>query len=120
MGSIKKAFDLSGRSALVTGAGLAGLLCRSRKPSVNIGEQGAKILLSSPKAADLEQAPEAFCRSLHRGRLGRCTQRRRHQAARELLILAASVGTRSERQERSHLDAFSRGRVGGRMRVSET
>ena len=52
MGSIKKAFDLSGKSALITG--------RSRGLGLQIaealGEQGAKIVLSSRKAPDLEQA----------------------------------------------------------------
>ncbi len=52
MGSIKKAFDLSGKSALITG-GSRGLGLQIAEA---LGEQGAKIVLSSRKAADLEQA----------------------------------------------------------------
>ena len=51
MGSIKKAFDLSGKSALITG-GSRGLGLQIAEA---LGEQGAKIVLSSRKAADLEQ-----------------------------------------------------------------
>ena len=52
MGSVKKAFDLSGKSALVTG-GSRGLGLQIAEA---LGEQGAKILLSSRKATDLEEA----------------------------------------------------------------
>ena len=52
MGSVKKAFDLTGRSALVTG-GSRGLGLQIAEA---LGEQGARILLSSRKAADLEDA----------------------------------------------------------------
>ena len=52
MGSVKKAFDLSGKSALITG-GSRGLGLQIAEA---LGEQGATILLSSRKAADLEQA----------------------------------------------------------------
>lgn len=52
MGSVKKAFDLSGKSALVTG-GSRGLGLQIAEA---LGEQGARILLSSRKEADLEQA----------------------------------------------------------------
>jgi len=52
MGSIKKAFDLSGKSALITG-GSRGLGLQIAEA---LGEQGAKIVLSSRKAPDLEQA----------------------------------------------------------------
>ena len=52
MGSVKKAFDLSGKSALITG-GSRGLGLQIAEA---LGEQGARILLSSRKAADLEQA----------------------------------------------------------------
>jgi NAD(P)-dependent dehydrogenase (short-subunit alcohol dehydrogenase family) len=52
MGSIQKAFDLSGKSALITG-GSRGLGLQIAEA---LGEQGAKIILSSRKAADLEQA----------------------------------------------------------------
>jgi len=52
MGSIKKAFDLSGRCGLVTGGSRGLGLQIAEAP----GEPGAKILSSSRKAADLEQA----------------------------------------------------------------
>ena len=52
MGSVKKAFDLTGRSALVTG-GSRGLGLQIAEA---LGEQGARILLSSRKATDLEDA----------------------------------------------------------------
>ena len=52
MGSIKKAFDLTGKSALITG-GSRGLGLQIAEA---LGEQGASIILSSRKAPDLEQA----------------------------------------------------------------
>jgi NAD(P)-dependent dehydrogenase (short-subunit alcohol dehydrogenase family) len=52
MGSVKQAFDLSGKSALITG-GSRGLGLQIAEA---LGEQGATILLSSRKASDLEQA----------------------------------------------------------------
>jgi NAD(P)-dependent dehydrogenase (short-subunit alcohol dehydrogenase family) len=52
MGSVKKAFDLTGRSALVTG-GSRGLGLQIAEA---LGEQGARILLSSRKATDLQDA----------------------------------------------------------------
>jgi NAD(P)-dependent dehydrogenase (short-subunit alcohol dehydrogenase family) len=52
MGSIKKAFDLAGKSALITG-GSRGLGLQIAEA---LGEQGARIILSSRKAPDLEQA----------------------------------------------------------------
>jgi NAD(P)-dependent dehydrogenase (short-subunit alcohol dehydrogenase family) len=52
MGSVKKAFDLSGKVALVTG-GSRGLGLQIAEA---LGEQGAELMLSSRKAADLEQA----------------------------------------------------------------
>jgi NAD(P)-dependent dehydrogenase (short-subunit alcohol dehydrogenase family) len=52
MGSIKKAFDLSGKTALITG-GSRGLGLQIAEA---LGEQGAKIVLSSRKAGDLEEA----------------------------------------------------------------
>ncbi len=52
MGSIKKAFDLTGKSALITG-GSRGLGLQIAEA---LGEQGARIILSSRKAPDLEQA----------------------------------------------------------------
>jgi gluconate 5-dehydrogenase len=52
MGSIKKAFDLTGKTALVTG-GSRGLGLQIAEA---LGEQGARIVLSSRKAADLEEA----------------------------------------------------------------
>jgi NAD(P)-dependent dehydrogenase (short-subunit alcohol dehydrogenase family) len=54
MGSIKKAFDLSGKTALVTG-GSRGLGLQIAEA---LGEQGARIVLSSRKADDLKQAQE--------------------------------------------------------------
>src|SRR6266478_5353190 len=54
MGSIKKAFDLTGKTALVTG-GSRGLGLQIAEA---LGEQGARIVLSSRKAADLKQAQE--------------------------------------------------------------
>src|SRR5260370_5578493 len=54
MGSIKKAFDLTGKTALVTG-GSRGLGLQIAEA---LGEQGAKIILSSRKATDLKQAQE--------------------------------------------------------------
>jgi len=52
MGSIKKALDLTGKSALITG-GSRGLGLQIAEA---LGEQGASIILSSRKAPDLEQA----------------------------------------------------------------
>ena len=54
MGSIKKAFDLTGKTALVTGGsrGLGLLIAEA------LGEQGARVVLSSRKMADLKQAQE--------------------------------------------------------------
>src|SRR4249920_505116 len=49
---IQKLFDLSGKTALVTG-GSRGLGLQIAEA---LGEAGAKILLSSRKAADLEEA----------------------------------------------------------------
>jgi NAD(P)-dependent dehydrogenase (short-subunit alcohol dehydrogenase family) len=54
MGSIKKAFDLTGKTALVTG-GSRGLGLQIAEA---LGEQGARIVLSSRKADDLKQAQE--------------------------------------------------------------
>lgn len=52
MESIKKAFDLTGRNALVTGSsrGLGLQIAEA------LGEQGARIVISSRKAPDLEKA----------------------------------------------------------------
>ena len=52
MGSIKKAFDLTGKIALVTG-GSRGLGLQIAEA---LGEQGATLVLSSRKAPDLEEA----------------------------------------------------------------
>lgn len=52
MGTLKEAFDLTGKTALITG-GSRGLGLQIAEA---LGEQGAKIVLSSRKAADLEQA----------------------------------------------------------------
>ena len=52
MGSIKKAFDLTGKNALVTG-GSRGLGLQIAEA---LGEQGARVLISSRKAPDLEKA----------------------------------------------------------------
>ena len=52
MGSIKKAFDLAGKMALVTG-GSRGLGLQIAEA---LGEQGATLVLSSRKAPDLEEA----------------------------------------------------------------
>ena len=52
MGSIKKAFDLTGKNALVTG-GSRGLGLQIAEA---LGEQGARVLISSRKAPDLENA----------------------------------------------------------------
>jgi NAD(P)-dependent dehydrogenase (short-subunit alcohol dehydrogenase family) len=52
MGSIKKAFDLTGKTALITG-GSRGLGLQIAEA---LGEQGATLLLSSRKAPDLDQA----------------------------------------------------------------
>lgn len=52
MGSLKMAFDLSGKIALITG-GSRGLGLQIAEA---LGEQGATVILSSRKAADLEQA----------------------------------------------------------------
>src|SRR6202047_5490648 len=54
MGSIKRAFDLAGKTALVTG-GSRGLGLQIAEA---LGEQGARIVLSSRKAADLKQGQE--------------------------------------------------------------
>ena len=50
--SIKKLFDLTGKTALITG-GSRGL---GLQMAHALGEAGAKIMLSSRKADDLEQA----------------------------------------------------------------
>ena len=52
MGSIKKAFDLTGKNALITGAsrGLGLQIAEA------LGEQGARLIISSRKPADLERA----------------------------------------------------------------
>ena len=52
MGSIKKAFDLTGKNALVTG-GSRGLGLQIAEA---LGEQGAGVVISSRKAPDLEKA----------------------------------------------------------------
>jgi gluconate 5-dehydrogenase len=52
MASIKKAFDLTGKTALITG-GSRGLGLQIAEA---LGEQGAKVLLSARKAAELEAA----------------------------------------------------------------
>ena len=52
--SIKKLFDLSGRTALVTG-GSRGLGLQIAEA---LGEQGAKLVLSSRKQSDLDEAVE--------------------------------------------------------------
>jgi len=52
MGSIKKAFDLTGKKALVTG-GSRGLGLQIAEA---LGEQGARVVISSRKAPDLEKA----------------------------------------------------------------
>src|SRR5580693_3901308 len=52
MRTVKELFDLSGKSALITG-GSRGLGLQIAEA---LGEQGAKIVLSSRKAPDLEQA----------------------------------------------------------------
>jgi NAD(P)-dependent dehydrogenase (short-subunit alcohol dehydrogenase family) len=52
VGSIKKLFDLTGKSALITG-GSRGLGLQIAEA---LGEQGAKLVLSSRKAPDLEKA----------------------------------------------------------------
>jgi NAD(P)-dependent dehydrogenase (short-subunit alcohol dehydrogenase family) len=52
MGSVKKAFDLTGKTALVTG-GSRGLGLQIAEA---LGEQGAKVVLSSRKATELEAA----------------------------------------------------------------
>lgn len=54
MGSIKQAFDLTGKTALITG-GSRGLGLQIAEA---LGEQGARIVLSSRKAPDLEQAQQ--------------------------------------------------------------
>src|ERR1700743_1583103 len=54
MGSVKKAFDLEGKTALVTG-GSRGLGLQIAEA---LGEQGAKLVLSSRKQADLDEAGE--------------------------------------------------------------
>ena len=52
MGSVKKAFDLTGKTALVTG-GSRGLGLQIAEA---LGEQGARVVLSSRKATELEAA----------------------------------------------------------------
>lgn len=52
MGSVRKAFDISGKVALVTG-GSRGLGLQIAEA---LGEQGAKVIVSSRKASDLEEA----------------------------------------------------------------
>ncbi|AHG64569.1 SDR family oxidoreductase [Advenella mimigardefordensis] len=54
MGSIKKAFDLTGRTALITG-GSQGLGLQIAEA---LGEQGARILISSRKSEALQAAQE--------------------------------------------------------------
>jgi NAD(P)-dependent dehydrogenase (short-subunit alcohol dehydrogenase family) len=52
MGSIKKAFDLTGKNALVTG-GFRGFGLQIAEA---LGEQGSRVVISSRKAPDLEKA----------------------------------------------------------------
>src|ERR1700680_1583611 len=54
MRTVQQLFDLSGKTALVTG-GARGLGLQIAEA---LGEQGARIVLSSRKAAALKQAPE--------------------------------------------------------------
>jgi len=54
LGSLKKALDLAGKTALVTG-GSRGLGLQIAEA---LGEQGAKVVLSSRKASDLKEAQE--------------------------------------------------------------
>lgn len=54
MGSVKRAFDLTGRTALITG-GSRGLGLQIAEA---LGEQGARIVLSSRRGPDLEQAQQ--------------------------------------------------------------
>jgi NAD(P)-dependent dehydrogenase (short-subunit alcohol dehydrogenase family) len=58
MGSLKKALDLSGKTALITG-GSRGLGLQIAEA---LGEQGARIVLSSRKAPDLEAAQAQLAR----------------------------------------------------------
>lgn len=58
MGSLKKALDLTGKTALITG-GSRGLGLQIAEA---LGEQGAQIVLSSRKAPDLEAAQEKLAR----------------------------------------------------------
>ncbi len=72
---IQKLFDLTGKTALVTG-GSRGLGLQIAEA---LGEAGAKILLTSRKAADLEEAAAAPAGAGHRHALG---GRRREPARR--------------------------------------
>ena len=54
MASIRQAFDLSGKTALVTG-GSRGLGVQMAEA---LGEQGAHIVLSSRKAEELQRAQQ--------------------------------------------------------------
>ena len=63
--TVQKLFDLSGKTALVTG-GSRGL---GLQMAHALGEAGARIMLSSRKAEDLEEAALERLFSLHRERL---------------------------------------------------
>ncbi len=70
---VQKLFDLDGQTALVTG-GSRGLGLQIAEA---LGEAGAKIMLTSRKAADLEEAGRAAAGQGHR----RALDRRRRQRA---------------------------------------
>ena len=67
MGSIKKAFDLTGKNALITG-GSRGLGLQIAEA---LGEQGARVVISSRKAPDLEKAQAHLAGSRHQGGVDR-------------------------------------------------
>lgn len=93
MGSIKKAFDLTGKTALITG-GSRGLGLQIAEA---LGEQGAKIVLSSRKAGDLEEAQK---------HLGQASALRRTGSRPIIPRTKISSGLRTERLPSSARSTF--------------
>jgi NAD(P)-dependent dehydrogenase (short-subunit alcohol dehydrogenase family) len=84
MGSIKKALDLTGKTALITG-GSRGLGLQIAEA---LGEQGARIVLSSRKAADLQEA-------------------QKHLSGLDIELMRTSSGLRTRRSPNSAGSIFS-------------
>ena len=104
---IRQLFDLSGKTALVTG-GSRGLGLQIAEA---LGEAGARVLLTSRKAADLEESAAHLKAEGHRGDLGR---RRSQPAERDRPRHAGCDGAPRPRrhprqQRRRHVGRSGRG-----------